>query len=293
MKNKLALLVLSIMMAIVPVQAKSNILVTIDNKIVSFSDAQPFMDISNRTLVPIRFVSEALGANVDWNQKTNMVTINQDDKVIELQIGNKSIKVDGKVKQMDTTPISKQNRTFVPLRFVSEGLGVSVDWLQEVSTVKITTGEEIKITHIDELKSEPVTKYGNYFGYKDYFDNYKEVVIVNKFQLPVNVGDYTIYDISVSKNRKEIYITQKPRVATWTAMSVWFSDEYGIRRGRDEDKFEKNLDGTITAQYNTVSLSDYMVAGEGYKDFEMEHAKYFVFEGKEKLLAIPIKGVIQ
>ena len=58
MKIKLGLLLLSLVMAIVPVQAKSNILVTIDNKIVNFPDAQPFMDNSNRTLVPIRFVSE-------------------------------------------------------------------------------------------------------------------------------------------------------------------------------------------------------------------------------------------
>ena len=289
MKKKLGLLVLSLMMVAIPVQAKENIMVTVDNQIVKFPDAQPFMDSSNRTLVPIRFVSEELGAKVDWNEKTKTVSINQKDKVVEMQIGSKTIKVDGETKQMDTTPISKQNRTFVPLRFVSEGLGVNVDWLKEVSTVKITTGKEIKITHIDELKSEPISKYGNAFVK----DGYKEVVVISKSQLPVNDGDYTIYDISVSKDKKEVYVTQTPRVSTWDWTNVWFSDKQGIKRRRTPHTFTKNTDGTVTAKYNIVALSDYGVAGEEYKNYKIENVNYFVFEGKDKLLAIPRSEVIK
>ncbi|MGL5381767.1 copper amine oxidase N-terminal domain-containing protein [Clostridium sp.] len=289
MKKKLGLLALSLMMVAIPVQAKENIMVTIDNQIVKFPDAQPFMDKNDRTLVPIRFVSEELGAKVDWDEKTKTVSINQDGKAIEMQLGSKQIKVDGTVKQMDTTPINKQNRTFVPLRFVSEGLGVGVDWLKEVSTVKITTGKEIKVTHIDELKAEPISKYGNAFVK----DGYKEVVVISKSQLPVDGGDYTIYDISVSGDKKEIYVTQKPRVATWDWTNVWFSDKQGIKRRRTPSTFTKNSDGTVTAKYNVVALSDYGVSGEDYKNYKIENVNYLVFQGKEKLLAIPRSEVIK
>lgn len=289
MKKKLGLLVLSLMMAAIPVQAKENIMVTVDNQIVKFPDAQPFMDSSNRTLVPIRFVSEELGAKVDWNEKTKTVSINQKDKVVEMQIGSKTIKVDGETKQMDTTPISKQNRTFVPLRFVSEGLGVNVDWLKEVSTVKITTGKEIKITHIDELKAELITNYGNAFKGLDI----NEVVVVNKEQLPINNGRYTIFDILISEDGTQIYVTQKPNKTTGNGINVWFSDKQGVKRGRSPKEFTKNQDGTITAKYNVVSLSDYGVAGENFDKYKVTDINYFVFEGTGKMLAIPRSEVVK
>lgn len=288
MKKKLGLLVLSLMMAAIPVQAKENIMITVDNQIVKFPDAQPFMDSSNRTLVPIRFVSEELGAKVDWNEKTKTVSINQKDKVVEMQIGSKTIKVDGETKQMDTAPISKQNRTFVPLRFVSEGLGVNVDWLKEVSTVQISTGKEIKVTHIDNLKAEPISKYGNAFVR----DGYKEVVIANLSQLPINDGEYTIHDISVSEDGNQVYVTQTPNKDTWTYTNLYFSDSIGCKRARNPMKYTKK-NGVVISEYDVVGLSDYVFEGDNFEKYKLDKVNYFVFEGKDKLLAIPKSEVLK
>lgn len=288
MKKKLGFLVLGIVMAATPLQAKTNVMVTVDNRIMTFPDAQPFMDSNNRTLVPIRFISEELGAKVNWDEKTKTVSIEQDEKNIEMKLGSSQIKLDGQTKQMDTAPISKQNRTFVPLRFVSEGLGVNVDWLKEVSTVQISTGKEIEVTHIDDLKAEPISKYGNAFVR----DGYSEVVIAKASQLPIDNGKYTIYDISISDDKKQIYVTQTPKKETWTYTNVYFSDSTGCKRARNPMKFTKK-NSVVTSEYDVIGLSDYIFEGDNFEKYSLDKINYFVFQGEDKLLAIPKSEVLK
>lgn len=103
-------------------------------------DAQPFADKNSRVQVPVRFVSEALGAKVDWNSKAQKVTVSLEGNQIVLTLGKKSYTVNGKTKQMDTVALRKSSRTFVPLRFVSEALGAEVKWDSLNYIVEIHTG---------------------------------------------------------------------------------------------------------------------------------------------------------
>lgn len=95
-------------------------------------DATPFIDInSSRTLVPIRFISEAFNSEVQWDGTIKKVTIiNKNlNKTIELWIGKKSAIVNGKTYELDVAPIIiTPGRTFVPIRFVSEAFGAQVQW---------------------------------------------------------------------------------------------------------------------------------------------------------------------
>lgn len=92
----------------------------------------PFVEY-DRTFVPIRVVSENLGYKVDWNQDKKLVTINGNKKV-ELVVGETSAKVQGKKVAIDSTgkvaSVLKNDRTYVPLRFVSEQMGAKVDYKQ-------------------------------------------------------------------------------------------------------------------------------------------------------------------
>ena len=103
-------------------------------------EAAPYIKAeAGRTLVPVRFVSEALQANVDWDQDTKQVTITAGEKVIILTIGSREVSVNGTAELIDCPPeIIPPGRTFVPLRFVSEILGAGVDYDQEKSQVIIT-----------------------------------------------------------------------------------------------------------------------------------------------------------
>jgi len=79
---------------------------------INFPDAEPFIDENSRTQVPIRFVGEALGADVSWDgiQKSDN---NIKRKKSSASIGNKNYEVNGQQKQMDTVALLKESRTFV------------------------------------------------------------------------------------------------------------------------------------------------------------------------------------
>ena len=95
-------------------------------------DTAPAINSDWRTMVPIRFVAEALGCAVDYTTKpgggTDQVYINGTNAVA-LTVNSASYLVDGVAKTMDTAPIVNQdNRTMVPIRFVAEALGCQVSY---------------------------------------------------------------------------------------------------------------------------------------------------------------------
>ncbi len=101
-------------------------------------DFAPFIDRStSRTYVPIRAITESFGAKVQWNSQSQTVTIDLDNTRIELQIGSTSAKVNGKNLYLEAPPTIVKDRTFVPLRFISESLGAKVQWFPEDRIIKI------------------------------------------------------------------------------------------------------------------------------------------------------------
>ena len=118
---------LAIIMSLMSFQAVANsqdidIVVKIDGEVVEFPDAKPFIDEHSRTLCPIRFIAENLGAEVLWNNEDKTVSIKKDDIDILLKIGDNTAVVNGDEKAFDTYPQIFEDRTYVPLRFISETL---------------------------------------------------------------------------------------------------------------------------------------------------------------------------
>lgn len=99
---------------------------------------QPPIIEDGRTLVPLRAVFEALGADVDWDGDTRTVTAQKEQLKIELQIGSKVAYVNNQPVELDVPGRIVNDRTLVPLRFVSEALGARVDWDGSASIVRIT-----------------------------------------------------------------------------------------------------------------------------------------------------------
>lgn len=95
--------------------------------------------INNRTMVPARVVFESLDAEVEWNEKKRQVTITSGETIIILNIGAKRATVNGKRETLDTAPVILHDRTFIPIRFVSETLGYDVSWNDTAKSVSITS----------------------------------------------------------------------------------------------------------------------------------------------------------
>lgn len=100
-------------------------------------DAYPYI-VNGTTFVPIRFVSEALGAdNVSWDHGSKTAVIRSGGTEIKLPIGQDCAYVNGQYETIREGVSLSNNRTFVPLRFVSETLGANVSWDQSTYTVSI------------------------------------------------------------------------------------------------------------------------------------------------------------
>lgn len=113
----------------------------------------PGMLFNSRTLVPVRFISENLGAKVEWNQENKEATIKTENKEIILKIDSPKVLVNGKEYMLpDNVPAKLigydgNYRTMVPLRFVSEQLGMEVGWIGETMTATIDKPQQ-KIKNI-------------------------------------------------------------------------------------------------------------------------------------------------
>lgn len=97
-----------------------------------------YNDAGDRTLVPVRFISEALGYTVEWDEPTQTVTIKKDKDTIVLNIGSETMYSNGIAVTMDTAPIIHQDRTFVPIRFVAENFGLTVGFDEATKQVSLT-----------------------------------------------------------------------------------------------------------------------------------------------------------
>lgn len=115
----------------------SDVSVLVNGKEVYFPDQVPYINKDNRTMVPVRFVSESLGAKVSWDNDNRMVIIEKDNATIKLKIGENKADVNGKTVSFDTSAVLQNDRTMVPVRFISEALGAKVGWNQENKTVEI------------------------------------------------------------------------------------------------------------------------------------------------------------
>ncbi|WP_454193321.1 leucine-rich repeat domain-containing protein [Paenibacillus sp. Marseille-Q7038] len=96
----------------------------------------PFIE-KGRTYVPLRFISEQLGAGVTWDQTKKQVTIQKNDTFIQWTAGNRQVKVNDKIVLYDAPLMLKGGVTCIPLRFVSEQLGIKVGYINSSKTTLI------------------------------------------------------------------------------------------------------------------------------------------------------------
>lgn len=91
----------------------------------------------NRTLIPIRPITEALGATVQWNERERTVLISKGDTTIQLQVENRIALVNGSRVELDVPAENINSRVFVPLRFISEALKAQVAFYPEGQIVTV------------------------------------------------------------------------------------------------------------------------------------------------------------
>ena len=101
-------------------------------------DAETFTE-NGRTYVPVRYLGNALGAEIKWDEATQTVTLVKGGATVRLVVGERAINVNGQAGEMDVAPLVRDGRTYLPARYVAEAFGYRVSWdpaTQSVSVMK-------------------------------------------------------------------------------------------------------------------------------------------------------------
>ncbi len=180
----------------------SPVIYTMAESAIEKSELEAAAYISNDiTMVPLRFVSENLGANVDWNGEARQVTCTKGNKTIILTIDDINAQVTtGEGTSSNTllsAPVIVNDRTFVPLRFVSENFDAYVEYVAPTRQVIITdepaaltvNGKRLDTAFLDTYYKMNEAYIG-YYGPEAYFSAvYQNLLDMTAFESNWSVLD--------------------------------------------------------------------------------------------------------
>jgi len=112
----------------------------LDGQQINVSSGAKVENINGTVMVPIRIVSENLGFQVDWSKSTKTVTVQDGSQKVTMTIGSQYADINGQRVQMTKAPILRGGTTIVPIRFVSEQMGMQVRWDNGTKSVHLTSG---------------------------------------------------------------------------------------------------------------------------------------------------------
>jgi Ca2+-binding RTX toxin-like protein len=127
----------------------------------------PYLDHTvGRTLLPIRSICEAMGAELEWLEAEQQVIIRKDDSKIVLTIGSREALVNNKLYSIDTAPVLQApGVTYAPVRFIAEALGAKVDYNGIIKEITITFASIPVIKQL-KLDTEPELNFANWGKYR-------------------------------------------------------------------------------------------------------------------------------
>lgn len=111
--------------------AEQGVKIQVNDQLVQFPEARPFIDSDGQTLVPMRPVFEAMGYHLDWSMDNGQTTISAQDvkkRTMVVKTGAAEAQLDGKSVKLQSGAQMRQGTVYVPLRLVSETLGYIVQW---------------------------------------------------------------------------------------------------------------------------------------------------------------------
>ncbi len=189
MRKKITAVVLSLVLmlcaSVVPAIAADSIKITIDGQAQTY-DQMPVM-VNDRVLVPMRGIFEALGATIAWEEATETVTGTLGSTTVTLKIGDTKATVNGSTVTLDVPAQLVNDRTLVPVRFISESLGAEVEWVESSQTVVITTQKEEP--NPDDNQSTTPTGTTKSFTFEDWTQIVdKQNVVLGAEYKPENVS---------------------------------------------------------------------------------------------------------
>jgi Copper amine oxidase N-terminal domain. len=255
--------------------------VLVDARRVIF-DVKPKAD-DGTVMVPLRFVTDKLNGKLYL--KGNTITASKGKKTVTLTIGSKRATINGKAVTLTKAPIAEKSRTLVPLRVISEGLGVPVEWDAVNRYVWIGSKDIPKVEDI--VEAVDIKPYKHYFKGKlgeavmenilDSFKPHTKVRVLQENDFPIIISGVTYYrmDIAHDKDGNE-YIRTPSTDKGVMGVSYFFLQKGQPTKLRQELSGSRERFGDIRVHYNrVVSGNDEFVLGiKDYDKLKLKDIEY-------------------
>ncbi|QNU68062.1 copper amine oxidase N-terminal domain-containing protein [Ruminiclostridium herbifermentans] len=245
-KYLLTSLILFVLMIcfIVPAFAANNTITEMPNvKIIIDGQAGTYEDIpinmNNRTLLPLRGILVNLGVNNDnehivWNSKEKSVTVLKDSAKIYLKIGSNKATVNGKEIVLDASPVVYKDRTYIPVNFIAQSLGMKVVWDGSSKSVLISEQNEYnRIKDILEKANAAMDEIKTCNGKMDISMATEQDGI--SFDIDMNM------DIAIDVLKKKAFMNMKMDMSIINMdMDLYFTDNTLYMKNPLSDQWEKS-----------------------------------------------------
>ena len=216
----------------------------------------PPIILEDRTLVPVREVFEILGGEVGWDSSERRVDVTLGSKNISLWIDNKNAKVDGETITTDVPAKIINDKTMVPVRFISEQGGLNVEWEAETKTVKINTPisniTDVEYMDINGVKCLVVNADSVISAYKYYMldetEPYRLILDVKNSKFKIDTATRQIDDELVSTIRFGVQECNTNRIV----LDLKSDTDYVVVQSKDKTKlyYAMSEDFTIPDEEN-------------------------------------------
>ncbi len=122
---------------------------------------------NDRTMVPVRIISERFGAEVGWDGDKSQVSVKKGDKDIILTLNSDVAIVNGAEVKLDVSPEEFNGRTMVPLRFISETLEMDVKYIASTEQVVISDEEPLLTINGKDITIDDYRSLMAFFAYQN------------------------------------------------------------------------------------------------------------------------------
>jgi len=205
----------------------------------------PAQVVEGRTLIPLRFVGEAFGAEVVWHSYNRSIEVTTDNIKIWMAVYNPTMFVNGERVELDVAPTIIGGSTLMPFRALAEALQMDVEWVAETRTVVIYgfTWEYIVPMQDVVLRRETIPE--DFTGYDyEYYDENDDVVTVSFYELSeLSPGNWAKTNL-------------KPGESYW--FKGHFLDDYSLYFVVDEVAPEMEPFKTYKTDYHSVDLNPFL-----------------------------------
>lgn len=229
-----------------------------------------------RTFVPIREITENLGADVKWNNRDKSIKISLNGDVIDMKINSPNVRVNGKKISLDNAQAPqlalyssprKETKTMVPLRFISETFGYDVDWNNDKVRAEISTNKTKSIVE-DDKKENSNKNNKNTKNKKSNDKNTKKVASKTKTSNSKSIFDSNYFQSNVEKSEtnkitKEIKGGNKDKIFDQAELDK--SDEKKNRVIKDKIEVNGKLKIVIDPGHGGKDSGAVALDGETYE----------------------------